>query len=95
MRLTSSVPPVEALFFRIIAFPIPTTIPPYMLASSLSSVSIGKSLKICSNISSNSESITVPNIAFAKNLFPSFKYAIINIGMFIINVVVPILKSNR
>lgn len=65
---------------------IRVNIPPYMQARILSFVS-GSNL---SNISINTDKLTVPIIDFSKNLLPIFTVANKNKGMFKASIVVPI-----
>ena len=84
-------PPVEALYLKIIAVPIPDNIPPYMHPRNLSCVN-GINL---SKISTNTDNATVPYIDLIKSFFPTLKYANINSGIFNINIVVPTGSLNK
>lgn len=79
----------------LLLFRIPITTPPYILESNLSVVKTVILLNIFSKIFNSVEKVIVPINAFAKKRFPTLKKAIINRGIFIIIVVVPIFKSNK
>ena len=66
IKLTKSLPPVEAFVFNIIAVPKPINTPPYIHANTLSCVIAGYIL----NQSINRDSKTVPINVLAKNSFP-------------------------
>ena len=78
-------PPVDPLAFNTTAVPTPTNIDPYINANTLSFV-IGL---IFSKTFKKYDSDDVPSIVFNVNLFPNFKKASTNSGIFKIIVVVP------